>query len=91
MNAVALIWEKLLQMISDNDDLIEKSLNNCRLTLEMFNRLKPPELEEFIFAHDPTVLMKSQLQKFKGTLVAALEAVKNNVLILNNCIYNTYQ
>jgi len=66
LNVVRRIEEKLLQMIVHNDSSDERCLEQC--TLEMFDWLRSPELEDFIFAHDPAITLKKNIPNRKGSL-----------------------
>ena len=63
MYSIRLIEEKLLNMIAGNSEFLERSLDQC--TVEMFDKLTSPELSDFIWAHDPNVVMKKTSQATK--------------------------
>ena len=75
-------------MITENEADIERSLNQC--TVDMFDKLTSAELSDFIWAHDPNVLMKKDIPTNKGKLEDAKYALehsstanKNRILMLS--------
>ena len=66
LHSIGLIEGKLLNMITENEAVIERSLNQC--TVDMFDKLTSAELSDFIWAHDPNVLMKKDISSNKGKL-----------------------
>ena len=88
VHSIGLIEEKLLNMIAENSDVFERSLDQC--TVEMFDKLTLPELSDFIWAHDPNVLMKKDIPSNKGKLEDAKYAVEHNSTADKNRIFNAY-
>jgi hypothetical protein len=56
-------------MIPENADVMERSLDQC--TVEMFDKPTLPELSDFIWAHDPNVVMEKDTPSIKGKLEVA--------------------
>lgn len=52
----------------------------------MFDRLRSPELEDFIFAHDPAITLKKNIPNKKGSLEDAKQAIQNDTTLENNRI-----
>ena len=76
MQSIGLIEEKLLNMIAENAEVIERSLNQC--TDKMFDKLTLPKLSDFIWERDPNVLMKNDIPRNKGKLEDTKYAVKHS-------------
>ena len=88
MHSIGLIEEKLLNMIAENSEVIERSLDQC--TVDMFDKLTSPELSDFIWAHDPNVLMKKDIPSNKGKLEDAKYAIEHNSPAEKNHIFTVY-
>ncbi len=56
----------------------------------MFDKLTLPELSDFIWAHDPNVLMKKDIPSNKGKLEDAKYAMEHNSTADKNCIFTAY-
>jgi hypothetical protein len=63
-NELQRVEEKLLNMIADSDDVIDRHLEMC--TVEMFNGLNKDELKVFIEARVPDGTLIKNLPKNKG-------------------------
>ncbi len=74
LNVASQIEEKLLQMIVHNDSSEKRSLEQS--TLETFDRLRSPELEDFIFAHDPAITLKKNIPSKKESLEDAKQDIR---------------
>ena len=88
VHSLGLIEEKLLNMIAENSEVIERSLDQC--TIEMFDKLTWPELSDCIWAYDPNVLMKKDIPSNKGKLEDAKYAVEHNSTADKNHIFTVY-
>ena len=75
-------------MIAENSEVIERSLDQC--TIDMFDKLTSPELSDFIWAHDPNVLMKKDVPSNKGKLEDAKYAVEHNSTADKNRIFTAH-
>ena len=51
LHSIGLIDTKLLNMIAENEDIIERRLGQC--TVDMFDKYNSPGLSHFIRAHEP--------------------------------------
>ncbi len=72
MHSTGLDEEKLLNMITEHEEITDRSLEQC--TVKMFDKLTLPKLSDFIWAHDPNVLMKrdpKQQRKVRGCKVCS--------------------
>ena len=65
-NELRRVEEKLLNMIADSDDVIDRHLEMC--TVEMFNVLNKDELKVFIEARVPDGTLIKNLPKNKGKM-----------------------
>jgi hypothetical protein len=54
VHSIRLIEEKLLNMIAEKSEVIDRILD--QYIVEMFDKLTLPEFSDFIVAHDPNVL-----------------------------------
>jgi len=61
VHSIGLIEEKLQNMIAENAEVMERSLD--QYTVVMFDKLTSPKLSDFIWAHDPNVLMKKDISQ----------------------------
>jgi len=66
VHSIELIEEKLLNMIAEDAEVMERSLDQC--TVEMFDKLTSPKLSDFIWAHDANVIIKKDIPCNKGRL-----------------------
>jgi hypothetical protein len=76
-------------MIAEGDSILERSLEQC--TVEIFDRLCSPELEDFVFSHDPNSTLKNNIPSKKGSLEEAKRAIQNGTPLENNRILTVYK
>ena len=87
LNSLRIIVEKLLNGIPDG--IFEaRTLEYCDLS--QFASLTSPELAEFIYAHDPKVLLKKDIHPHKGFLQDAINAVESGTALADCRIWQAY-
>ena len=88
INEVEAVETKLL--ISLSKDLGHETPTLVECTMSHFASLSSPELADFIWGHDPNVLLKKDIPKNKGSLVDAIAAIDNDSTADNNRIFTAY-
>ena len=87
-NHVKEIEMKLLSMLNENMANQEAQLDFC--TVEMFDQSNSSELAGFIWAHDPSILLKKDIPSNKEKLADAAKAIEHNSTADNNRIFTAY-
>ena len=72
----------------ENAEVMERSLDQC--TVKMFDKLTSPNLSDFIWVHDPNVLMKKDIPSNKGKLEDTKYAVEHSSTTDKNRIFTAY-
>ena len=88
MHSVELIEEKLLNMTAENTEVIEMSLDQCKV--DMFDKRTSPELSDLIWAVAPNILMKNDIPSNKGKLENAKYAIEHSSTPDKNRMFTSY-
>jgi hypothetical protein len=85
---VEAVETKLLILLSKDLGHKTPTLDQC--SLNHFAALSSPELADFIWGHDPNVLLKKDIPKNKGSLADAINANNHDSTADNNRIFTAY-